>query len=637
MLSKSGENIENKSADRITTVLLALYILTFSLIGIIRYHLFDFNDFDLAGYSQALWNMLHGSTFSSILGVSFFANHTDLIILFILPLYLVIKTPILLLIIQTLAIGWGGYLLYRFISNLLNKTWALILLIMYLVYPPLVFANLFEFHAVVLSMPFLILTFLAYKDERFTHFLIYAILAMLCKENIPLIVAMFGVLALVDKKSLKWIIIPLLLGLSFFIGLVFLLRPYLDKGTIDLFMLYKGLGETPRRVLFSIENLKLIIMLVGFAAFLPLLSLRNLIPIAIVIFQHLLSSRMTDKTIFYHYSAKFAPFIFISAAYGLKRLLSSKYIKGLSRSAIPSMAIILLGIFLVVNVLIGAPILKDKIYLKLKDKIQHLTVRKKEIFISQRFVDMIPPEAAVVSTFRFLPKLSHRKNLYSFHHIYLGVYTLSKKRYPLPRKLDYALIDFDDKGAFYYGTRHSYKNLKGFFDSYNWEVIDSGGSTVLFKNSQRRDLSKLFQILKEEPQIDTLINGRIDDEIELIGFDQAEDQGQKSGMVHFTFYWRCLKQTDKDYSSLFSLTDNAGEVIKEDKKHMCYRIYPAHQWKKDEIVREEYWYLLPPGLLKGKYYLKLDMFDEDKKGTAKIISDKKELFDKGDSLVLLKI
>ena len=46
-------------------ILAAGYILFFSLISILHYHTFDYNDFDLAIHTQTVWNILHGSIYSS--------------------------------------------------------------------------------------------------------------------------------------------------------------------------------------------------------------------------------------------------------------------------------------------------------------------------------------------------------------------------------------------------------------------------------------------------------------------------------------------------------------------------------------------------------------------------------------------
>ena len=56
--------------------------------------------------------------------------------------------------------------------------------------------------------------------------------------------------------------------------------------------------------------------------------------------------------------------------------------------------------------------------------------------IKAELLSKIPNEASVVSTFEFMPHLSTRKDLFSFHHIYWGYYTLSDKIYNLSKKFN---------------------------------------------------------------------------------------------------------------------------------------------------------------------------------------------------------
>ena len=483
-------------SNKVTIVLTALYIIFFSVVGVLRYKYFDFGDYDFAIYAQVFWNLIRGTTFSSILGLSYLAGHTGIILFILAPIYFVIRTPVILLIIQTIAVASGGYILFKFASKIINKTWAFVLFLLYLMYPPIIYSNLFEFHPVTLAIPFLFMSFWAYKEDRISPFIIFSILAMMCKENIPLIIMMYGVLALVDRKSVKWMVVPFLLGLTTFIALVFIVKPYFNKGIIDLFLLYKEFGDTPKDIILGMisspgkvmgaiiseGNLNFVIKQLSSVALLPLLALKNFIPATLVLLQHLLSWRSTEKTIVYHYTAKFAPFIFISATYALKKVLSSKYVKELGIVAVPFLMTILLGISLSINIAVEGRVLS------ILDRVQKLAGNEKSNFINQKFVDMIPKDAAVVSTFRYLPKLSQRKELHSFHHFYMGTYTFSKVIYPLPEKLDYALIDFSEDMTFNFRSTYSYSYLKRFFYNYNWRVVDSDGSIVLFENSDRNDL-----------------------------------------------------------------------------------------------------------------------------------------------------
>lgn len=633
-------SIFEKLGNKIAVFLAVLHVSFFSFLGILRYNSFDFNDMDFAIYAQVFWNMLHGSTFSSILRVPLLANHTDIILFFVLPIYAIIRTPALLLVLQAATIGATGYILYRFTTRVLNKTWALTLLALFFLYPPLTYSNLYEFHPVVFAMPFLALAFSSYKENRFRPFFIYAVLAILCKENIPFMIIMFSALALLDRKSLRWITTPFILGVSSFLVLAFVVKPFFNRGIMNFFIAYSDFGNTPKEIVLgmlsspgmvltkvvSMANIYFVINILGPVALLPVLSLRELVPVVLVLLQHFLSLRGVEKAIAFHYSLKLVPFIFISSAYGLKKALSSERAKSLGPLAAPFLVTFLLALSLGLNIATNAGVF-DRIQQTLKD------TRKKQI--RQKYVDMIPEDASVMATFRFLSKLSQRKELYSFHHIYMGRYTLSTLAYPLPEKLDYALIDFNNHFVFDFKSPNSYENLTNFFTSYDWEVVDSDDSIVLFKNSGARDLSKIFQVLDKAPSMRSMVNGKINDEIELVGFEWVKGEGDKDWEVRISFCWRCLEKPASDYVSYLVFVDRNDMPVRQDKKYMCYRIHPTQQWQKGQVIREDYWYVFPPDLPRGSYYLKLVMFDATNGRPVPIVSDNRELVDRRGNVTIL--
>ncbi|MFH1754042.1 MAG: DUF2079 domain-containing protein, partial [Candidatus Omnitrophota bacterium] len=539
----------------------------------------------------------------------------------------------------------GGYILFRFASKIINKAWAFVLFLLYLIYPPVIYSNLFEFHPVTLSIPFLFLSFWAYREKEMARFVIFSLLAISCKENIPLVIIMFGALALIERRPLKWICMPVILGLSTFVVLVFFIKSHFNKGIIDLFALYREFGDSPKEIILGMitspgkvisaitskDNLNFVIKQLAPVAFLPILGVKNLIPSILILLQHALSWRSTEKVIIFHYAAKFVPFVFISTAYGLKKILSSKYVKELGVLGAPLLMALLLISSIGVNV-----ILEKRIYDTL-GRAFRLPSKEKANFINQKYVDMIPKDAAVAATFRYLPKLSQRGQLHSFHHFYMGTYTFSKTMYPLPEKLDYALVDFSDDMAFNFRSPNSYNYLKRFFYRYNWRVVDFDGSVVLFENSDKNDLTSLFSLIKGEPEADRFINGKINDEIELIGFDWSAGEGDKLWEGHFSFYWRCLKDTNKDYNAFVALVNAYGQTVKFDRKYTCYRIYPTHQWREGEVIREDYWYVFPSNMPKMKYYLTMGMVDEADRQAVRFKADKKGVLNSNGFVVLLEI
>ena len=206
-------------------------------------------------------------------------------------------------------------------------------------------------------------------------------------------------------------------------------------------------------------------------AFLPFLGWKEL-PITLPLFaQHLLSNRLTEHTIYYHYTAEMIPFIFIATVYGIKKLQSWKSFEKLKVIFAPA----IIAIVVISNITLG-PQLKLLVNLKYFYRDYRDTVK-------ERFVRMVPREAGVVATFEFLPHLLYRRHIYSFHNIITGLIPYSNKRFKLPSTVKYALVDFKDPLTFrfFYKKGRGDANLKRFFSENMWGIVDKEDNIVLFK------------------------------------------------------------------------------------------------------------------------------------------------------------
>ena len=165
----------------------------------------------------------------------------------------------------------------------------------------------------------------------------FLILSLLCQENISLIAIAFAFYALLNGRRGRWFHVPLILGLFYFILMVFFIMPRLND-KVQFIKIYSHFGNSISEVIrnllshpiktltfmFSAPKLAFLGALLAPVSFLSLLSPVSLIPICLVAAQRLLSLRASEATIAYHYQSEFIPFIFFSAVYGAKRLLNLK-------------------------------------------------------------------------------------------------------------------------------------------------------------------------------------------------------------------------------------------------------------------------------------------------------------------------
>lgn len=196
---------------------------------------------DLGNVDQALWNTAQGRLLQFTLMApiqSRLALHVEPILLLFVPFYwLTVGGPELLLAIQAVIVALGAWPLYRVANYRLNPisrlSWShlsirpqtcscleidssrlqrhlshaaqrtffilpfalLVFPLAYLLLPTLESAVLFDFHAVTLAPTFLLFAFWALEQRNDRQFFLFALSAVACKEDMPLLIAMLGAYA----------------------------------------------------------------------------------------------------------------------------------------------------------------------------------------------------------------------------------------------------------------------------------------------------------------------------------------------------------------------------------------------------------------------------------------------------------
>jgi len=543
--------------------------------------------------------------------VPFLGNHIEITLALFLPLYALFPHPITLLVLQSLMLGLGAVPLFLICRRELNNLWGIIFVLSYLLYPPVGFTNLNEFHPESF-LPFIqFFMFYFFLKDDFKKFIIFMLLCLFSKENMSLIIIMFGLYALLQRKKGQWVVIPMLSGLIWFWLYLKVIFPNLSHGNIEYFGLYNHLGRSMSEIVQTIithpiatlrfmatpHKLFYLNCLLGPLGFFSLLSPILLIALPNFL-QHFLSLRL-ETVLFVYYPAESLAFIFISAVFGLRFILkvcSAKERINVFYALIPLVAIfygIVLGpqLYLIKNIKIGCE-------------------KTSQTAIKAYFLGLIPKNASVVSTFEYLPRLSNTTNrLYSFHRVITGYYH-TKMNLILPADVEFALVDFSDVLTFwnFFRTQENKSNLISFFKNNRWGVVEFENNVVLFKKNNPTPLS-LYEIVDSLPKINAL-HLNFDDNIELLGYRMKSNVLLGMKRFQIEFFWKSLKETAKDYWLFIELLSADGSMVYSSNIHpVCYRLYPTYMWKKNLMLKEEYRISLPVFLKKGKYKLYICVFD----------------------------
>ena len=580
----SGTNRASLIAGLAVAAGAILYGVVFTAATFARYANFRYVDFDLAVHTQSVWNILHGSLDCAILGIPFLGNHMVPILFLLAPFCTVLDPARGLLLIQSAVLAAGAWGLFLIGRRVLPLPWAVAWAFLYLMYPPLWYTNLYEFHPVVLATTFLIFTFHFYQQQTFRPYLVFLALALLCQENVALMVAGFGVLALFHRRKGRWVWVPVLAGAIYFVLATTVVMPRLNQGRMAFGLLYQYLGQSPGEIILNIfrhpirvaevafcpEKLAFLGALLTPVAFLGLLSPATFIPLLPVLAQRLLSARATEASILFHYQAEFIPFIFVASIEGTRRVLAWKPASG-SR--------VLAAILVAATAL---ALSRNSILDLLVGNRTPDTDVKATCEIRWQALRRIPADAHVAATFRYLPPLAGRASLYSLHHIYTARYTLSTEPYPLPQDIDFVVLDALDPLTFsphgFYGPQY-HRNLQALLAQGPWDVVDQGDGFVVLHRLPRGSTPSwsLVEFRAPGPNGSAWHPAELDGgagDIQLIGVRLGESD--PNGCLPLTLCWTKPAQTDNDYDLLVELRDGT---------YACWthlepgnRIWPPQSW-----------------------------------------------------------
>jgi uncharacterized membrane protein len=189
--------------------MIGIWAAVFSWLSILRYRAFWTGRFDLGNMVQAVWSTAHGrpleSTDAAGEQIVRLGGHVDPILGALAPLWWVWPSPVMLLVVQVVATALGALpVLWLGRKWLADDRLALAGAAVYLLYPPLQWQTVSEFHPVALATPLLLFAIWAIEERRPVVLALSATLAVLSKEQVGLAVAMLGVWVLVRHRRRLW-------------------------------------------------------------------------------------------------------------------------------------------------------------------------------------------------------------------------------------------------------------------------------------------------------------------------------------------------------------------------------------------------------------------------------------------------
>lgn len=571
-------------------LLTALFALSVGALQYWKYIHFGYNGLDLGIYSQTIWSLAHGHGFaSSIHDPSYLGDHLELWLIPISWLYRIWESPLFLLWLQTLLIATSIIPFAKIAHRYLGSRLTLVAAALFFLNPLVYNIALYEFHGIVVALPLLLWSIWWYQQRRYGLWLVSLAAVVLVREDMPFVVAGWGVMAFIDRRGWRWWAPPFFAAAAWFPIAQHIIRVANHDGVYKYLAFYRTLGATPlamasypflhpllflQRIL-SINNLGTILGLTVSFGFLPWVRMRRLWPLLFLTGQLLIGSNPPGSFLRIHYTAPYLPFLAWASFEAVRAWRSGQvFVRRDQR---------------IVGLLFSIVILLAPLYASFIFGVGEWPWSRPGVSASTSSVVLrqaqrdVQPSDRVLTTFALLPQLSNRAHLYSLNYLYLGRRQYSEIPYYIPTDVDVAIIDWQQLYEYQllYRTtvfegRDGIERIRDFLTTQNLSAVRQYGTVTVYRRGGTADLTT-----------NALPPGPVDESqqsfgsVALIGQPRVAVASQPSGPwseVIISTAWQALTFAPDSATSIRYSFHQAGQVIAASDRVIGQGLWQSSTW-----------------------------------------------------------
>ncbi len=396
-------------------------------------------------------------------------DHFTPVYLALIPVYFVFPHPETLLIAQTAALAAGAWPVYLLARLKLPPGYAVLWVLVYLVFVPLAYINLYDFHETALSVAPLGFALYFLERGRRLWFVVFLLITFLVKEEMALIGAGFGLYALLGKRDWK-LGLPVIVGsVAAFEVILQVAIPYFSGGRGFPYIAdrYAAVGGSPAgivrtaltdplrivRAVAQVKKLDFVVALFG-----PVLGLSAIAGWAAI---------LVVPTLTYTLLSSYEPQFSFSAQYSapLIPLIVGTAIIALSRIPARGRPIVMGAV--VASSLAFSWAYGEMPYSRKFDPALFETQSRYASFVPA--LEQISPDARVSAENGFPPHLDHRRYIYDYG--FEGI-----------QDADWVVLDYE-------GTNYDlplFQQQVSFVESHGYEEVASGYGLALLRRARPR-------------------------------------------------------------------------------------------------------------------------------------------------------
>jgi uncharacterized membrane protein len=394
----------------------AVWALTLDRLASLRHDRFGTFGFDLGIYDQAIWLLSRArDPFITVRGLEAFGHHVNVILLMLAPFYRLGGGPHLLLFVQVAAQASGAFAVFLLARDRIADRWlAAALGVVYLLHPTSQWLVWEFFHPDAVAIGPLLFAYWASRERRWSWFAFAALVAVMCKEDVALVLVIMGLLVAwrgdrrigfgVSAGSLALYVVATRVVIPWQNGI----GPFYDS-------FFGTLGSNPLQVAWNVvrdprgalkvvwhrDRLTYLWKMLAPVAFVPLVSPSTFTIALPMLAVNLLSSFPYTRDAHFHYSALVLVGVTIATVEGVARIPAAA-----ARRAVVG---VILATSLAATVAWGpSPIGRE--YYRGWWPLQ----ADPRQAVNEAAIREIPANAAVSATYLYVPHLTHRVRVYEF-------------------------------------------------------------------------------------------------------------------------------------------------------------------------------------------------------------------------------
>ena len=434
-----------------------------------QHYTFHTGAFDLSMYDHALSNTLKGKfMYTPWLGRNFFSEHFSPVLLLLLPFYCIYDCPIVLVIAQAVITVLSAFPLYFLAKEKFSRPIVpFCIIIAYLNYRYLLKGFYFDFHMEIFEPLFIFSAFLFLRRNKPVLYFLFVILALACKEDMPIYMCAFGgYVCLVEKKwKLGTSTIVLSILWAFVAWKIVIPMSYPDGQKISHFLeRWKHYGQTYTEIAWGLfthpteifgklffKSFKKLLSPLGF---IPLASPTNILLSLPPVLLNITSEFDLQKKLYIHYALPIVPFLFISLLAGMENICKK----------FPQKRQVILTVFCVYLLMMNVHDLKS------------YPITRHDI-LGHELIASLPQQATIAAQTSIIPHLqrSHQASL-------------------LPYNLDADYIIFDQERFTWPMSDDEFQTiLQSFMDNPNYDLLSDNEGFFLFR---KKDISESVGLKK---------------------------------------------------------------------------------------------------------------------------------------------